>query len=110
MLKQRNFNEMVSYILEKIKDMSISEDAKKKLFAYITSLESRYFMEMGEKQQWIPCSERLPEEDRAYLVTNSQWGYPMLGITYWLTDGWQTKGEPIAWMPLPEPWKGDTDA
>lgn len=62
-----------------------------------------------EAQQWILCSERLPEEDRAYLVTNSQWGYPILEITYWVTDGWQTKGKPIAWMPLPEPWKGDEE-
>lgn len=59
--------------------------------------------------KWIPCSERLPEEDRSYLVTNSRWGYPLLEITYRLTDGWMTEGKPIAWMPLPEPWKGETE-
>ena len=56
MLKQRNYNEMVAYILEKIKEMDISEDDKKTLFAYITSLESKYFMEMGNaerKGKWI---------------------------------------------------------
>ena len=109
MLKQRNYNEMVTYILDKIREMDISEDDKKTLFAYITSLESKYFMEMGDAQQWIPCSERLPDEDRAFLVTNSQWGYPLLEITYWLTDGWQTKGKPIAWLPLPKAYVGKTE-
>ena len=61
------------------------------------------------EQRWIPCSERLPDEDRAFLVTNSQWGYPLLEITYWLTDGWQTKGKPIAWLPLPKAYVGKTE-
>ena len=61
-----------------------------------------------KKGKWISCSERLPDEDRAFLVTNSQWGYPLLEITYWLTDGWQTKGKPIAWMPLPKAYEGKT--
>ena len=68
---------------------------------------------------WIPCSERLPEEERkVYLVT-----YKTLHGRRYVRDlqtnyvgetpryvGWskKVKGEVIAWMPLPEPYKGDT--
>lgn len=58
-------------------------------------------------QQWIPCSERLPKEDDLYLVTNSRWGYSEREIGLWQGGEWLTGGEPIAWMPLPEPWKGE---
>lgn len=116
MLKQRNYNEMVTYILDKIREMDISEDDKKTLFAYITSLESKYFMEMGDAQRWIPCSERLPKPNEVVLLCGQ---YNMLcgyindeGRWYSMSgDGWETdmefpdKGKIIAWMPLPEPFR-----
>lgn len=55
--------------------------------------------------RWIPCGERLPEEDGYYLVTNSKWGAPWREITLWVTDGWSSDNKPIAWMPLPEPYR-----
>lgn len=54
---------------------------------------------------WIPCSERLPEEDGYYLVTNSKWGAPLRQIALWMTDGWSSDNKPVAWMPLPEPYE-----
>ena len=61
--------------------------------------------------QWIPCSERLPKLGQICLVTRANWfGKPRLEIAgYWL-DGWRIKGhntEISAWMPLPEPYKGE---
>lgn len=53
--------------------------------------------------QWIPCSERLPKEDGRYLCTYSDFGTCVDFGLY--TDG-QWIIEPIAWMPLPQPWKG----
>ena len=55
-------------------------------------------------QQWIPCSERLPKEDGRYLCTYSDFGTCVDFGLY--TDG-QWIIEPIAWMPLPQPWKGE---
>ena len=79
-------------------------------------------------QQWIPCSEKLPkEEKKTYWVctdteyqcecrwTNNRFG---LGEGEW---GWSIFDTPqyskpiawmplpVAWMPLPEPWKGEED-
>lgn len=116
MLKRRNYNEMVTYILDKIREMDISEDDKKTLFTYITSLESKYFMEMGNAQQWIPCSERLPDMGFSVLVSVENEYFPYVAEALLEMDGtwtqfrWSAKlkaEDVIAWMPLPEPWKGD---
>ena len=70
---------------------------------------------------WIPCSERLPEEkERSYWVcletggqcqcrwTNDMYG---LGANKWSKWGWHIMDKPqyskiVAWMPLPEPYRG----
>lgn len=73
--------------------------------------------EMG----WIPCSERLPEKDAIYLVTfasgnvgTSSWHRKTeynRGFDRYMTgifgDGSTEIFGVIAWMPLPEPYKGE---
>ena len=75
--------------------------------------------------EWIPCSERLPKEPKTnpvlegknlelYLVTTEHGSneqdkvYPFRafwnGVNF--TDGWHIL-DVIAWMPLPEPYKGE---
>lgn len=72
--------------------------------------------EQPTAQQWIPCSERLPEQDGEYLVTaiSDMRTLPFIMITSFFKDSnygknhWHTgwsKSEVIAWMPLPEPYK-----
>lgn len=60
--------------------------------------------------QWMPCSERLPEEDGLYIVTTSK-GQVQFHVfshngnseEYWMRCD-------KAWMPLPEPyWEGEQD-
>ena len=67
--------------------------------------------------QWIPCSERLPEKPENYpsCETRRKWYLVSLEsgcvetIGYEFDrDEWQITGSPvIAWMPLPEPYKGE---
>ena len=68
---------------------------------------------------WIPCSERLPEEQGQYLVTfplcnGDPWVYVLSfckGKFYETDDEWGDVeyDDVTAWMPLPEPWKGADD-
>ena len=63
------------------------------------------------KQRWIPVSERLPERCKRYIVTD----YGSVEESYYNSDGhWFSKNgdklkDVTAWMPLPEPYKGEND-
>ena len=73
-------------------------------------------------QEWIPCSERLPRARKSVLLAvNHKCGDWVGEGCYWETTDnhiiwkgyrWNATywdDEIIAWMPLPEPWKGATD-
>ena len=97
----------------------------------VESLPSIYPMQKFEEDaietvldalpRWIPCSERLPKDNRQVLVYARSVHYALAKYdemrnadgTYtkqWVTfDAWKplyTIKEVIAWMPLPEPYKG----
>ena len=59
------------------------------------------------EQQWIPCSEGLPKTTKSYLVTNSKLGAWCVDRDMWIDGRWVKDDDVIAWMPLPEPWKGE---
>ena len=78
------------------------------------------------EQQWIPCEERLPEEGKLVLCTHTGGLNPNRQVIEHIyqngkfTMGWDMDmnpssptfgqrymGKVIAWMPLPEPWKGE---
>lgn len=60
--------------------------------------------------EWIPCSEKLPEKEELVLVT--VWNDVVIA---WRNryGGWESveymyeKGDVIAWMPLPKPYRGE---
>ena len=59
--------------------------------------------------EWVPCSERLPEKGELVLVT--VWNDITIAWRN-IYGGWDSaeymyeKGDVIAWMPLPKPYKG----
>lgn len=70
------------------------------------------------EQRWIPCSERLPEDDTLMLVNYIDNRPDAMDIwigwhemeNVWYIDGEahssEFGNEVIAWMPLPEPYQG----
>lgn len=57
-------------------------------------------------QQWIPCSERLPEKKGFYLVTTEEREKATMGF---YEDIWFKAEKVIAWMPLSEPYREETE-
>lgn len=68
--------------------------------------------------RWIPCEERLPEPNLAVLGYAPKFDN-IFAVYYDSVCGWITwnpvhdepfpsfQGEIVAWMPLPEPYKGE---
>lgn len=93
---------------------------------------------LDERTRWIPVSDRLPEEHEsiwAKVKGTDRWSESMwekqsdeVIVTELFEDGttrtgtacthdgeWYVKAKIVkrkivAWMPLPEPWKGESDA
>jgi len=87
------------------------ERAKDEITEYIPSAD--------RPQEWIPCSERLPSNDDWVIVSvldevgdtpyrYSDFGWYFERAKCWIIDSEQ-RTDVVAWMPLPEPWKGADD-
>ncbi len=58
------------------------------------------------EQRWIPVTERLPERTGYYLVTGRQGA---VNKRLYQDGYWYGNWTVIAWMPLPEPYKGEQE-
>ena len=71
-----------------------------------------------ERNEWIPCNERLPKKGEVVLITNGKGNVRCgqyrsehdvrNGTHYWWWKG-KTIESVLAWMPLPEPYKAESE-
>ena len=103
-MEKRDFGEMVAFFNRKVAEMDIPQKYKMELLGMITAIKMKHD-ELVPK--WIPCSERLPDwdehRDEMVLVC---YGNGSIRFDTCMNGEW-VHGNPIAWMPLPEPWGGD---
>ena len=75
--------------------------------------------EMPSAQQWIPCSERLPEDEEEVIVSvrddsgdntlnYSSSGWYACAGDFWVVDN-EANERVVAWMPLPAPYIPEGD-
>ena len=83
--------------------------------AYVEQLRfERDYLQDVVNGQWIPCSERLPEEGEKVLAstTNTVFTQVFKG-THGTSDSWWWNNNTIktiyAWMPLPKPYREDCE-
>lgn len=102
-----NYDYTVDY---KITNDNVITFTEQKDGSYIIDID---IPDQPEVPKWIPVKERLPEEDKDYLVTG-KWGGLEIATYIKATNQWvigyYNKDIPkeigvIAWMPLPEPYK-----
>lgn len=83
----------------------------------------RELKQLREQTTWIPCSERLPEKNTACLVAVGKFKFTQMAMysdlmgtidhrIFYQGDYGDVNFENItqyvkAWMPLPEPYKGE---
>ena len=64
-----------------------------------------------QEPRWIPVTERLPEEKGLYLVSVKNDHNRRYSKTCWFHggDNWFARQDVLAWMPLPEPYKAESE-
>lgn len=85
-----------------IKDKNLLSEAMEKLARYEDAEEK------DRLGQWIPCSERLPEDNADVIICFYSGGVTemrYLGNGIFQGIYGHTKKSIVAWMPLPEPYR-----
>ena len=102
----------IQAIPEKIWDQ-LSEPDREAMEMAFSALEKQ-IPSAGSEQQWIPCSERLPDVAQRVLLSGhgtvmvgmlhsfGKYSLEPTGISYAYT-----KDDIDAWMPLPEPYRAE---
>jgi hypothetical protein len=84
------------------------------------ALAKTYVEQLPSAQRWIPCSERLPKYNTPVLLALNQIGKErtiVIGERRTRKSGWyfvdiaayDPEHKVIAWMPLPEPYKAESE-
>ena len=71
-------------------------------YADVLAVLSEHLPSVQPEQRWIPCSKRLPEDGETVIVQFDDGDMEILTF-----PNIYKKLNRVAWMPLPEPWRGE---
>ena len=110
---------------KKCENYATEEDGIEAIRMAITALEKAETNCPEIPNSWVPCSKKMPKVGSDVLITKEPLkikGYeqeviiakrsvdPRSGkIEWWSEFGALKDKSVLAWMPLPEPWKGERD-
>ena len=100
--------EAIAHAKEISENQYICEECQKEHRQLASWLEE--LKELREKSKWIPCNERLPEDNTDVIVCF--YSGTVTEMRYWGNGIFQgiyehTAKTIVAWMLLPEPYKGE---
>ena len=98
-------NSEVIEVLEKEENYMLSHGGEWQAKALRIAIEK-----IKQEPRWIPVTERLPIDSGRYLVNYSS-GYVAMAYFYRLIPMWNstTIERIVAWMPIPEPYKEESE-
>jgi len=99
-------------VIKTVDKLLPADTLSKEYEAVFHMLGELYKIPVVKRAQWIPCSERLPEENEFVLVTFGWFGRAddlAVNIDYRRDGDWAISELVTAWMPLPEPYGGENE-
>lgn len=106
------YNEICECDISNIETIAMKETVK----SYAESnglLEHMHYATSENEMKWIPVSERLPNRHHrvlCYFKYEPESPDIISENTYICSGMWMSESDKVvAWMPLPEPYKGDTE-
>ena len=93
-------------------DINVDKEELIKALKYDRDQYEKGYQDGLNVNRWIPCRERLPEDEREVLITlfgdSIYLGWYDLTVKQWRTEEFDCEeGEVSAWMSLPEPYEGE---
>lgn len=110
-------NELPSAQAKQVKSVAVNLNLNQEQMEYILAETKKQLSGESTTFEWVSCKDRLPETNGEYLVTvkaDSKYAFnnePTVYTDYFQFGcQWDDCGDDvIAWMPLPEPYKGEKD-
>ena len=89
--------------------ISRANDRKKPVVVEGFQLTCERGVAYAQTERWIPVSERLPSENGCYLVSTTGANNDIIDIAYYTKEIWHKASHIKAWMPLPEPYRAESE-
>lgn len=105
---------IVSALTEWLNELTSVQPNSKESSSTHKTLDNNNLPSAQPEPHWIPCSERLPDKEGAYIVTNDVGGASgiIFDAFFYCDDGeptWLLSQNAKAWMELPEPYREDEE-